>query len=177
MAETFSSILVVGGKSNSLGRTDEVIELVLDDRRRLEELYGCTFDEDAWVRMRAIDAIEKIGRQKPDWLVPYIDKFQSELAPSDQPSILWHLAQMYRQISLTPNQKTRAITWLSELLSTPEIDWIVAANCMKTLVQFANDGSVPTGEAVKLIQVQQGHKSKTVVRTANKLLAVLTSRM
>ena len=174
MAEKFASMLVVGGKSNSLGRTDEVIEAVLNDKRRLEELYECTFDEDAWVRMRAIDAIEKIGGEKQDWLIPYIDKFQSELAPSDQPSILWHLAQIYRQISLTPSQKINAITWLKKVLSSPEIDWIVAANCMKTLVQFTNEGSIATHEAMSLIKVQQGHKSKTVVRTADKLLAELT---
>ena len=174
MADKFASMLVIGGKSNALGRTDEVIEMVLNDKHRLEELYRCTFDEDAWVRMRAIDAVEKIGREKPDWLMPYIDKFQSELALSDQSSIQWHLAQIYRQISLTPSQKNNAIRWLNKVLLTPEIDWIVAANCMKTLVQFANEGLIATHEVVSLIKVQRGHKSKTVVRIADKLLAELT---
>ncbi len=175
MSEKLATILAVGGKSNSLGRSEEVIELVLKDKRRLEELYSCTFDEDAWVRMRAIDAIEKIGREEHDWLLPYIDRFQSELAIVSQPSILWHLAQIYRQIDLTSAQKEKAIKWLVALLSTIEIDWIVAANSMKTLVQFADDGSIPKSQAIALLKVQLGHKSKTVVRTAGKLLAELAA--
>lgn len=59
MAETFSDILAVGGKSNSLGRTDEVIGIVLSDKQRLNRLYACVFNDDAWIRMRAIDAIMK----------------------------------------------------------------------------------------------------------------------
>ena len=77
MADKFASMLVIGGESNALGRTDEVIEVVLNNKYRVEELYRyVTFDEDAWERMKAIDAIEKTGREKPDWLMLYIDKFQ-----------------------------------------------------------------------------------------------------
>jgi hypothetical protein len=173
MVESFADILTVGGKSNSLGRTAEVINLVLSDKNKLAELYSCTFNDDAWVRMRAIDAIEKVGREHPDWLLPYIDRFQSELASTDQPSILWHLAQIYGQLELTARQKRNAITWLKKQLATNEVDWIVAAYSMKTLVQFSQDGSVPLEETVALLKVQQGHKSNTVVRTATKLLASL----
>ena len=51
---------------------------------------------------------------------------------------------------------------------------LAAANCMKTLAQFANKGLTATHKVVSLIKVQQGHKSKTVVRTVDKLLAELT---
>jgi HEAT repeat protein len=32
----------------------------LHDPERLEELYSCLFNEDAWVRMRAADALENL---------------------------------------------------------------------------------------------------------------------
>ena len=86
MIEKFTEMLRAGGHANSLGRVDEAIELVLHDRSRLDELYECLFDQDAWVRMRAADALEKVCRKHPDWLLPYIDKFQSELTASTQPS-------------------------------------------------------------------------------------------
>jgi hypothetical protein len=175
MNESFSEILAVGGKSNALGRSDEVIQFVLADKDRLEELYKCVFDEDAWIRMRAIDAIEKIGRQQPEWLLPYIDRFQSELNSSDQPSILWHLAQMYRQLELTSKQRGVVIEWLDEQLTSTDVDWIVAANTMKTLVKFTEDCFVEKNYAISLIEVQLNHKSNTVVRTANKLLLKLQS--
>jgi len=173
MAEKFTEMLAIGGKSNSLGKAHEVVELVLHNKSRLDELYSCLFDEDAWIRMRAADALEKVCRQHPDWLVPYVDKFQNELAASTQPSIQWHLAQMYAQLDLTNKQKQFAIRWLKELLSTKDVDWIVAANAMDSLAQFARDGSLPVAEVIPLLQVQQSHKSKAVIKRANTLLAEL----
>lgn len=173
MKETFAEILAVGGKTNSLGRTDEVIQTVLNDKSKLEELYACTFNNDAWVRMRAMDAIEKICREHPEWILPYIDRFQSELAPSEQPSIQWHLAQIYQQVELMPLQKKRAITWLKGLLSNKDVDWIVSANAMGTLMQFFKDGSISKDEVAALIKVQQKHKSKAVVKKMDKYLQAL----
>ena len=174
MTKTFTDILAVGGKSNSLGRTNEVIEIVLEDKTQLNDLYDCIFNEDAWIRMRAIDAIEKVCRQQPEWLLPYIDKFQSELSSSNQPSIQWHLAQIYSQTPLTADQKLNATAWLKDLLSSTKVDWIVSANAMKTLVQFTKDGSVPNNDVIRLIRLQQKHASKSVVRKADKFLEELS---
>ena len=170
MTESFAEILAVGGKSNSLGRTSEVIDLVLREKEKLGELYSCVFNDDAWVRMRAIDAVEKVCRQHPDWLLPYVDKFQSELASSSQPSIQWHLAQIYSQVDLTEQQKQIAINWLKDRLSTTDVDWIVAANAMQTLLEFTHDGSVLKKDIIPLFKLQQKHHSKSVVKRANKFL-------
>ena len=171
MSNDFKELLAVGGKSNSLGKANEVIELVLKDRQRLNELYNCLFDEDAWVRMRAADAFEKVCRQHPGWLLPYIDKISTDLSISGQASIQWHLAQIYRQVDLTAKQKHFAIHWLKGLLSSKDVDWIVSANAMDTLVQFAKDGSCPISDIVPLLHIQQGHKSNAVIKRANKWLA------
>jgi hypothetical protein len=176
MAENFLEMLAVGGKSNSLGKVNEVIELILDNKARLNELYACLFDEDAWIRMRAIDAFEKICRQHPDWVLPYIDRFSDELARSSQPSIQWHLAQIYNQVDLTHVQKRFVISWLKQLLSTKEVDWIVAANAMDTLAQFTRDGTFSADELASLLKIQQQHKSNAVIKRANKLLSELSAK-
>ena len=176
MAEAFSDILAVGGKSNSLGRTNEVIDTVLSDKGRLEELYDCVSSDDAWIRMRAIDAIEKVCRHHPEWIKPYIDKFQNTLAKNNQPSVQWHLAQMYAQLDMNDNQKKIAIDWLKSMLSDTEVDWIVSVNVMKTLVQFSHEGLVDTDIAIGLVNIQQNHKSKSVVKKANGFLHELSSR-
>jgi hypothetical protein len=169
-------MLAVGGKSNSLGRVDDVIALVLADESRVNELYDCLFENDAWTRMRAADALEKICRHHPDWLLPFVDRFPGELATSSQPSIQWHLAQIYGQVELTSGQRSSAIAWLSRLLSNPEIDWIVAAHAMDTLSRFTRDGFFPWSELVPLLDVQKTHRSAAVVTRANKLLAEFDSR-
>lgn len=170
MVEAFSDMLAVGGASNSLGRTSEVIDVVLSDRQRLAELYACVSNDDAWIRMRAIDAIEKVCRQRPEWIKPYIDTFQSELSSSKQPSIQWHLAQMYSILDMSESQKSIAIDWLKTLLSNTGVDWIVSANAMKTLVQFTHDDLVNIETTVSLLEVQKGHASKSVVKKANGFL-------
>lgn len=174
MSEHFAAMLREGGHANSLGRVNEVIEITLGDASRLDELYACLFDEDAWVRMRAADALEKICRQQPDWLLPYIDKFQEELSASTQPSIQWHLAQIYEQVSLTHKQKQFAQKWLAGLLSTKDVDWIVAANVMDTLVKFVKDGSFAADDLITLLKIQQQHKSNAVIKRATKYLAELS---
>jgi hypothetical protein len=175
MNENFAEMLAVGGKSNSLGRTDEVIESVLYDKTRIEELYSCLFNEDSWIRMRAADAMEKVCREHPGWLQPYIDRFARELATSTQASVRWHLAQIYAQVDLTHQQKQFAINWLEHLLSDKNIDWIVAANAMDTLVQFTKDGSVQATDTIALLKIQQKHKSNAVIKRATNHLAELTA--
>lgn len=168
--ERFEEVFKVGGKSNSLGRTNEVIERVLHDASLLEQVYDCVFSEDAWVRMRAIDAIEKICRQHPEWLSLYIDRFQKELHGSMQPSIQWHLAQIYQQVELTDKQRAHAIEWLEKRLSATEADWIVAANAMDALAYFVRKGDVSRNKLVDLLDIQLHHASRTVMKRAARLL-------
>lgn len=174
MKETFAEIFSIGGKTNSLGRANEVIEIVLKDKRKLEELFSCLFVENAWVKMRAADSLEKVCRLHPERLLPYVDRLQDEAVLDPQPSIQWHLAQIYAQLGLTPKQKIKAINWLESLLSSTDVDWIVSANAMKTLVQFCIDGSVPVQDTISLLKIQKNHRSKSVVKKANKLLELIS---
>jgi hypothetical protein len=175
MAEQLAQMPAVGGRSNSLGRVGEVVDLVLGDRFRLGELYGCLFDDDAWTRMRAADALEKVCRARPEWPTPYIDRFAADLAESTQPSIQWHLAQIFDQVDLTGDQRAFVTSWLEGLLSTTEVDWIVAANAMTTLTHVTKDGAVPAPRTIALLRVQQEHRSKSVVRRVDRLLSELTA--
>lgn len=48
--ESFESILT-GGHPNSLGRTIEVVDIILEKLEKLEELFNCYFSEDEIVRL------------------------------------------------------------------------------------------------------------------------------
>jgi len=172
--EQFLDILAAGEKTNSLGRTNEVIDTVLRDQSRLEELYQCLFSQDAWVRMRAADALEKVCREHPDWILPYIDRLARDFSTSTQASIQWHMAQIYRQVHLTDAQQKMAATWLAQLLSHKDADWIAAANAMDTLAQFTKNGRYPAAKMIDLLHVQKQHKSNAVIKRATKYLAELT---
>lgn len=174
MVKNFSLVFREGGHANSLGRAAEVIETVLNDKSRLNEVYACMFDDDAWVLMRASDAMEKICREHPKWLDPYIDKFIKELSGSTQASILWHLAQIYAQVELTDYQREFVINWLKTLISTKEVDWIVSANTMDTLAKFTDDGYLKKDDFINLLKIQESHKSRTISKRASKYLVFYT---
>jgi hypothetical protein len=167
----FEKMLSEGSKANSLGRVNDVVDEVLGDMVLLEELYGCMFSQDAWVRMRAADAFEKVCRQHPKWIEPYIDRIQAALSGAEQqPSIKWHLAQIYQQVALTDTQKLHALSWLVDLLSTSEADWIVAANAMEALAYFTKKGDFPSTRLADLLDIQLNHRSNAVVKKAKKLM-------
>jgi hypothetical protein len=168
--ETFAEVLSVG-KPNSLGRADEVVQEVLADKKRLDELYECIFADDAWIRMRAIDSFEKICRVHPEWVEAYGGKILKDLTSSTQPSIQWHLAEIFNQIQLSPSQQKAAIKWMKDLVSTSDVDWIVSANTMDTLAQFTRDNKFSQSKLIELLQVQLKHKSKAVVKRASKLMS------
>ena len=174
MNEDFATMLAVGGKKNTLGRAEEVVQIVVADHSRLDELYRCLFEDDAWLRMRAIDALEKVCRVQPGWLQPYADQLLHEVAAIDQASIHWHLAELFREIDLSLQQRQEAIAIMKRNIASNSADWIVASNTMNTLAGFVIDGILPSAELVPLLEIQQTHHSKAVVKCATRLLDQLT---
>lgn len=67
-SESFEELLT-GGHPNSLGNTIEVVEIVMREPARLEELYECYSSPDAAARLRTSNALKRIARKNPEWLV------------------------------------------------------------------------------------------------------------
>lgn len=132
----------------------------------MQELVECIGADDAWVRMRAMDTFEKLVRENPEVAKPYTSLLVDELTKSDQPSIQWHLAQVFMVIELSTAQQEKVIQWLKDTLSDKDVDWIVSANVMKALVYFYKNNLVEAEELRYLLRLQSGHKSKTVRKKA-----------
>lgn len=173
IVEPLIEVLAVGGRSNSLGRNPEVVQWVLQDPELLDELVGCVKADDPWVRMRAIDAFEKVVAAQPALLEGYVPWIVEDLTTSSQPSIQWHVAQLLARAPLTSEQQRSAVGWLCARLEDPHVDWIVAANTMRTLTAFAADRAVDVDRVRGLLLGMDRHASKTVRRKARELAADL----
>lgn len=171
--ELFEEILAAGGHSNSLGRAGEVLRITQSDNSRLDELFSCISADDAWVRMRAIDTFEKLVKDKPALVQPYLPVIFSNLTKSSQPSIQWHLAQIFSEVKLTAEERSKAIAWLKNMITTTEVDWIVSVNAMKALLLFHQNGFIAASDIVPLCKVQEGHASKSVRKKAATFLSSL----
>lgn len=134
--------MLTGGHPNSLGRTIEVVDIVLANPTRLSDLYNCYFSADEIVRLRTSNAIKRISLENPEWLIPYIDKFISEISNIDQPSAQWTLANLFQTLSafMSEVQRNNATKILQKNLETCT-DWIVLNNTMESLSQWAKNDS------------------------------------
>jgi len=136
-SESFEEMLT-GGRPNSLGRTIEVVNIVLSNSARLSNLYNCYFSVDEIVRLRTSNAIKRISLENPGWLIPYIDKLISEISKINQPSVQWTLANLFQTLSvfMSETQKASAKKIIRNNLEN-YTDWIVINNAMDTLSKWA----------------------------------------
>lgn len=127
-----------GGHPNSLGNTIEIVEEVLAEESRFDELFTCYFSEDEVVRLRVSNAMKRIVKEKKDLLIPYIDRFLTEIAAIEQASTQWTLASLFDNLSkeLTEEQYQSAQKIMQKNLAHHQ-DWIVLNTTMATLAKWA----------------------------------------
>jgi hypothetical protein len=94
--------MLVGGDRRSIGRANEVVDLVRLDPKKFGLLIECLWDPDPLVRMRAADAAEKTSRDRIGLLLPYKTPLLGLLAETTQQEVQWHLAVMVPRLNLTP---------------------------------------------------------------------------
>lgn len=166
--------MLSGGHPNSLGRTEDVVKLVLADNDRLDELYRTYFSSDEVVRLRTASAMKRVAIARPDLVLGIMDKLQSEVAAIDQPSVQWTLALIFDLTAddLSPAQHHRATEIMKRNVAESD-DWIVLSNSMKVLGKWAEDDPALARwlrpHAERLIH----DRRKSVSRNATKLLARL----
>ena len=136
-AEPFE-LMLTGGHPNSLGRTIEVVDIVLADQSRFEELYLCYQSEDEVVRLRTSNAMKRIAKEQQEWLVPYLDRFLTEITALDQASAQWTLAQLFLTLRqhMSETQFEQAQRHLQKNLAEHN-EWIVLNQTMATLGEWS----------------------------------------
>jgi hypothetical protein len=168
-------LMLTGGHPNSLGRTVEVVDIVLADRSRLIDLYSCYFSDDEVVRLRVSNAMKRVAREHPDWLLPLVDPLLDEVAGIHQASTQWTLATLFQWLwdQMNARQKARAKKLLMSNLEEWD-DWIVLNNSMEALAEWsAHDASLKQWLVPRLEALQHDGR-RSVARRAGKLLVRTT---
>ncbi|MDX1992245.1 MAG: hypothetical protein SF029_07640 [bacterium] len=168
--------MLTGGHPNSLGRTVEVVDMILAEPPLLEALYQCYFSEDAVVRLRVSSSMKRICHAHPDWLVPYVDRLLTEISQINQASTQWTLAQLFGELvdHLTTEQHRRALAVMQNNLTTSS-DWIVINQTLQILAEWAKtDADLARWLEPHLLRFQ-GDSRKSVAGIARKLHKALFS--
>ncbi|MCB0857396.1 MAG: hypothetical protein KDB57_04645 [Solirubrobacterales bacterium] len=173
MTEPFAEMLT-GGHPNSLGRTEQVVGIVVDDRNRLDELFACLDSPDELVRMRAGDGLEKVCRERQEWFVPWADRFLAEFGRIDQPSVKWHTAQIldHLRADLTDQQRQQANDLLIHYLDESD-DWIVLNTSAGILTRWAGPDPKLARSLRPRLERLTNDRRKSVARRATKSLESL----
>lgn len=108
--------MLAGGDRRSIGRANEVVDLVGLQPEKAALLIECLWDADSLVRMRAADAAEKISRDRIGLLLPYKTPLLGLLAETTQQEVRWHLAVMVPRLKLTPLECRRVAEVLQQYL-------------------------------------------------------------
>jgi len=127
-----------GGHPNSLGNTVEIVNEVLEENERINELFNCYFSSDEIVRLRTSNAMKRICQAKKPILGSYIDRFLIEIAQIDQTSTQWTLSQLFGMLErdMTGKQIGQAKKIMKNNLAQHN-DWIVHNQTMDTLTKLA----------------------------------------
>lgn len=173
MSDDFETMLT-GGHPNSLGRTEDVVECVLADRRRLGALFSCYVSDDEVVRLRVSSAVKRITIARPEWTMEYMDRLQGEVAAIDQASTQWTLALVFdlTRHLMSDAQRDRAIEIMQHNLATDD-DWIVLDNSMKVLGSWADGDDHLRAWLRPHAERLAADRRKSVARYARDLLALL----
>jgi transcription elongation factor GreA-like protein len=169
--------MLMGGHPNSLGRTLEVVDLVLAEPAQFEQLYQCYLDKDEVVRLRTSNAMKRLWRAKPELVTPYLDRFLTEIAQIDQASTRWTLAQLFGELDrhLSAEQRSRAVAVLKRNLAESD-DWIVVNQTLETLGGWAKaDADLRDWLKPHLMRYSDDRRT-SVSGKAHKLLKTLASR-
>lgn len=164
-----------GGHPNSLGNTIEIVQEVLKEHSLFQELFNCYFSNDEVVRLRVSNAMKRIAKEEKKLLLPYMDRFLTDISAIDQASTQWTLSQLFDiyKEEMSTIQITKA-TFLMKHNLEHHSDWIVLNTTMDTLGKWAkNDIELTTWLLPHLDRLTSDHR-KSVSSKAKKILAKLS---
>jgi hypothetical protein len=157
-----------GGDFRSIGHSEEVAKTVLADPSLFAILMSGLTSDDPLIRMRAADAAEKVTRQHPDWLGPYIDKLINEIAAIDQQEVRWHAAMMFTRLELTRAERSQVFETLKHWLN--DKSRIVQTFSLQALADLSKQDPSLRSEVRRLIKGKIKSGAPSVQSRGKKLL-------
>ncbi len=160
-----------GGDRRSIGRSDEVAAAVIANPALLDALFDCLLGEDAVVRMRAADALEKVSVRYPQYLQPYKERLLQQVASIPQQEVRWHVAQMLPRLELSGPERAAAVKWLLAYLE--DDSRIVKTMAMQALADLAQTDAALRPQVRALLEKLMVYGSPAMRSRGRKLLKQL----
>jgi hypothetical protein len=121
------------GDLTSDGRANDVVQIINKNPEKIDDLLACLEDQDKVIRGHAADAIEKVGREKPEIYLPYMHILLERAIQDDLPMVQWHLAMLFGHLAIYEALIDPIISVLLDLLtsvSAMTVTWSMASLCI-----------------------------------------------
>jgi hypothetical protein len=129
--------LLAGGDRRSVAGSNRVLALVRASPDRVADVAALAKDADWLVSMRALDLLEKLVHDDPEWIQPYRRIFIGPLADSDQWERHLQIVRALPFLKWTPRERSRVLAILRRDLAHPQL--FVRAWALDSLAHFAQD--------------------------------------
>lgn len=158
-----------GGDRRSIGKVDEVVQMVLSDPSLFDELFNGFFYDDPVIRMRTADAVEKISARNPGILKPYRTRILKEIARIEQQEVHWHVAQMLPRLKLKGDELQKSVAILKNYMD--DESKIVKTFSLQALTDLAKFNPELQPEVIRLLKKAVLSGSPAIKARAKKLLS------
>ena len=148
--EDFEEYLT-GNDLRSIGNNEEIIELI-HSQIDFDKLFSFLHEENRYIRMKAIDIIEKITTKERK----YLKKFKNEIIEftenSNNIEFKWHLAQLLSRLEY--NNEEIKIVWekLKQWALDTKESKIVRVNSLQSLYELKHEAKKFESEFVEIIK-------------------------
>lgn len=112
--------LLMGGDRRSIARSNEALAQLRGDPARVADLVRLVQDRDWLVVMRAVDLMEKLAHERPDWIQPFRKLFIGPLAKHPSWEIRLQIARALPLLRWTPAERGRVVTILLGYVKHPQ---------------------------------------------------------
>lgn len=164
--------LLDGGDRRSLAHSTVVHARLRANPAHLRWLAALTEDPDALVQMRAMDLLEKLAFEHPDWVKPFKRIFLGPLADEGQWEVRLQILRALPLFTWSPRERRRALAILTRDVRHPQR--FVRAWALDSLATLADDDASKQVLRRTLKRFERSG-SKALVARARKIRARLSA--
>ena len=112
--------MLVGGDRRSIAQSNRARSLIERNPSLVSDVAALTDDADWLVAQRALDLLEKLAHEHPEWVAPHKQIFIGPLARSDKWEIRLQVVRALPLFRWSPAQSRRVEATLLENVSFPQ---------------------------------------------------------
>jgi HEAT repeat protein len=166
--------LLSGGDRRSIAQSNRALALVRSNPEHVAQVAALAKDADWLVSMRAMDLLEKLAHEHPEWVDPFRALFIGPLADSEKWEVRLQVVRALPLFAWSTEEKSRAIEILLRDAEHPQT--FVRAWAVDSLASFAEKNGELMPKLRRYLRELEQSGSKALVTRARKIRSRLESR-